>query len=181
MTAPEMPTYKDLLWPTLELLKNNGGSASIQELSEQVTRLLALPDEVSDILHGDGPQTEIGHRLAWARPNLKWVRCLQQGPRRLDDHSGRPGDAFGRGVAGPRPPGAQASLANLEARARGTTTIVLRWEPPACTGGVPVTGYRSEVHDGTVWVILVDATACPPRTRTAGSSLAASGATGCAR
>ena len=76
MTAPEIPTYKDLLWPTLEVLKNNGGSASIQELSEQVTRLLALPDEVSDILHGDGPQTEIGYRLAWARTYLKWVGAV---------------------------------------------------------------------------------------------------------
>ena len=76
MTATEMPTYKDLLWPTLEVLKKNGGSASIKELLEQVTRLLALPDEVSDQLRGEGPQTEVGYRLAWARTNLKWAGAV---------------------------------------------------------------------------------------------------------
>ena len=81
MAAPEMPTYTDLLWPTLEVLKNSGGSASIQELSEQVSRLLALPDEVSDRLHGEGPQTEVGYRLAWARTNLKWAGAVNNTAR----------------------------------------------------------------------------------------------------
>ena len=81
MTAPEMPTYKDLLWPTLKVLENNGGSASIQELSEQVTRLMALPDEVTEVLHGEGPQTEVGYRLAWARTNLKWVGAVDNTAR----------------------------------------------------------------------------------------------------
>ena len=76
MTAPEMPTYKDLLWPTLEVLKNNGGSASIQELLEQVTRLLDLPDEISDVLQGEGPQTKVGYRLAWARTSLKRIGAV---------------------------------------------------------------------------------------------------------
>ena len=81
MTAPEMPTYADLLWPTLKVLKNSGGSASIQELLEHVTRDLALPDDVSDIPHGDGPQTEVGYRLAWARTNLKWVGAVDNTAR----------------------------------------------------------------------------------------------------
>lgn len=77
MTAQEIPTYDDLLWPTLEVLKNSGGSASIQELSEQVPRHLALPDEVADIPHNDGPQTEVDYRLAWARTHLKWVDAIE--------------------------------------------------------------------------------------------------------
>ena len=81
MTAPEMPTYEGLLWPTLEVLKINGGSASIQELSEQVTRLLVLPDEVSDTLHGGGPGTEVDYRLAWARTNLKWLGAVENTAR----------------------------------------------------------------------------------------------------
>ena len=81
MTAPDMPTYEGLLWPTLEVLKKNGGSASIQELSEQVTHLLALPDEVSDVLHGGGPATEVDYRLAWARTNLKWVGAVENTAR----------------------------------------------------------------------------------------------------
>lgn len=77
MTAQEIPTYDDLLWPTLEVLKNSGGSASIQELSEQIPRHLALPDEVADIPHNDGPQTEVDYRLAWARTHLKWVDAIE--------------------------------------------------------------------------------------------------------
>ena len=79
--AKEIPTYRDLLWPTLEVLKNSGGSASIQELSERVTRDLALPDEVSDILHSDGPQTEFDYRLAWTRTYLKWVAAVENTTR----------------------------------------------------------------------------------------------------
>ena len=76
-----MPTDADLLWPTLEVLKNSGGSASIQEFLEHVTRDLALPDDVSDIAHGDGPQTEVDYRLAWARTNLKWVGAVDNTAR----------------------------------------------------------------------------------------------------
>ena len=75
MTA-RIPAYDDLLWPTVEVLKKGGGSASIQELLEHVTRDLALPDDVSDIPHGDGPQTEVAYRLAWARTNLKRVGAI---------------------------------------------------------------------------------------------------------
>lgn len=81
MTALEMPTYADLLWPTLEVLRNRGGSASIQELLDHVTRDLALPDDVSDIPHNDGPQTEVGYRLAWARTHLKWVDAIDNTAR----------------------------------------------------------------------------------------------------
>ena len=31
---PQMPTYEDLLWPTLKALESIGGSASIQELCQ---------------------------------------------------------------------------------------------------------------------------------------------------
>ena len=81
MTAQGIPTYDDLLWPTLEALKDSGGSASIQELLEDVTRDLALPDEVADIAHNDGPQTEVAYRLAWARTHLKWVGAVDNTAR----------------------------------------------------------------------------------------------------
>ena len=81
MTTPRIPTYEDLLWPTMEVLKKNGGSASIQELSEQVTRLLDLTDEISDVPHKDGPQTEVDYRLAWSRTHLKWVEAIENTTR----------------------------------------------------------------------------------------------------
>ena len=45
---------------------------------------------------------------------------------------------------------------NVAARADGTSRIVVTWEAPGYTGGVPVTGYRIEVHDGSAWAVLVE-------------------------
>ena len=81
MTAPKIPTPKDLMWPTLEVLKRNGGSASIQELAEQVPQHLALPDEVVETLLGGGPQTKVEHRLGWARTQLKFVGAVDNTDR----------------------------------------------------------------------------------------------------
>ena len=81
MTKRQLPTYEDLLWPTLKALEDRGGSASIQELSEQVATDLALPDEILDILHEDGPQPEIDYRAAWARTHLKFVGAVENTSR----------------------------------------------------------------------------------------------------
>ena len=69
----QMPTYKDLLWPTLKALKDRGGSASIQELVDQISVHLDLPDQILDVLHNSGPQTKVEYRLAWARTYLKFA------------------------------------------------------------------------------------------------------------
>ena len=39
---PQIPTYEDLLWPTLKALERIGGSASIQELSSQLAIDMSL-------------------------------------------------------------------------------------------------------------------------------------------
>ena len=77
----KVPTRVGLRWPTLEVLKKAGGSASNQEISEHVQRYLALPESVSDILHGDGPQTVVDYRLGWARTDLKEVGLVDNKTR----------------------------------------------------------------------------------------------------
>ena len=77
----KIPTYDDLLWPTLKALEALGGSASIQELLEQLTADLALSDEILDILHDDGPQSEVNYRAAWARTDLKRVSVIDNPSR----------------------------------------------------------------------------------------------------
>lgn len=77
----KVPTRTELRWPTLEVLRKAGGSASNQEISEGITRYLALPDGVTDIVHGDGPQTVVDHRLGWARTDLKLVGVLDNKTR----------------------------------------------------------------------------------------------------
>ena len=77
----QIPTYDNLLWPTLKALESIGGSASIQELSSRVAADMALPDEILDILHKGGPQTEVDYCAAWARTHLKLIGAIDNTAR----------------------------------------------------------------------------------------------------
>ena len=66
-----LPTYRQLLNPTLDALNALGGSASNDEILREVIRAQDLSDEEVDQLHGDGPLTELAYRLNWARTILK--------------------------------------------------------------------------------------------------------------
>ena len=70
-----------MLWPLLEVVKENGGSATIQEIEEGVAERMGLTDEQLGVLHGDGPRTEISYRLAWCRTYLKYVDALENSAR----------------------------------------------------------------------------------------------------
>lgn len=68
----DVPTHDQLLNPTLEALRNLGGSASITELVEQVVEDLRPSQEIVELPHpGRNNQTELEYRLAWARSYLK--------------------------------------------------------------------------------------------------------------
>jgi len=67
-----VPRHDELFSPTLRALRELGGSASINELSEQVIEDLQPPQEVIEQPHpGKVNQTELEYRLAWARTYLK--------------------------------------------------------------------------------------------------------------
>ena len=61
-----------------------GGSASIGETVETVIKCEGLSDAQQAVLHHDGPRTELGYQLAWARTYLKGMGLLtEQFPRGL--------------------------------------------------------------------------------------------------
>jgi len=64
MAPITVPAYSDLLWPTLSAVRTLGGSGSIDEIVEVVLKQEDFSDEQQQVLHGDGPQTEIEYRLA---------------------------------------------------------------------------------------------------------------------
>ena len=66
-----VPSYKDLMNPTLHAIRKAGGSASIGEIAELVIQEQDLSESVTSELHRDGPQTKLEHRLGWARTYLK--------------------------------------------------------------------------------------------------------------
>lgn len=76
MSEPAFPSYSDLHWPTILAVRALGGSASVDEIVEKVVEQERFTEEQQQVLHGDGPQTEIEYRLAWARTYLKGMGLL---------------------------------------------------------------------------------------------------------
>lgn len=62
-----VPSYYDLLWPTLQAVIAIDGSGHLSEINSAVVEREDFSEEQQSVLHGDGPQTEIEYRLAWAR------------------------------------------------------------------------------------------------------------------
>jgi len=72
--------YDDLFNPTLESLHKLGGSASVPEIEEEVSKILNLSDsEVNDIHRGS--VTKLSYRLAWARNYLKRYGAIENSAR----------------------------------------------------------------------------------------------------
>ena len=76
-----VPTYDQLMNPTLVALHALGGSTSIPELVERVIADLRCPREVVEQPHGDRGMTELEYRLAWARTYLKKYGLLDNSSR----------------------------------------------------------------------------------------------------
>src|SRR6516225_7746361 len=76
MAAGDVPPYHELLLPALQAVGELGGSASIGEMAETVIKREGFSDAQQAVLHNDGPETEIGYRLAWARTYLKGMGLL---------------------------------------------------------------------------------------------------------
>jgi restriction system protein len=81
MAVAEVPQYSEMLWPVLQAVAELGGSGSIGEIVETVIRREGFTDDQQAVLHNDGPETEIGYRLAWARTYLKAMGLLTNSAR----------------------------------------------------------------------------------------------------
>ena len=72
--------YDDLFNPTLEALKNLGGSGAITEIEEQVIEILQVSDDEVNEIHREST-TKLSYRLAWARNYLKRFGLLENSTR----------------------------------------------------------------------------------------------------
>ena len=79
--APSVPSYADLLWPTVKALRALGGCGGISEIVEKAVELKGFTEEQQAVPHGDGPQSQIEYRLAWARSYLKGMGLLDNSAR----------------------------------------------------------------------------------------------------
>jgi restriction system protein len=78
---PDVPTVDELYIPTLEALKNLGGSANIIELNEKVYEIMQLSDSVLNVPHEDDARTKVEYRLAWVRTRLKLAGYISNSER----------------------------------------------------------------------------------------------------
>lgn len=76
-----VPTFSQLLWPTLLALKATGGSASNDELLEKVTEEMSVPADVASLIHTDNRQTKLSYNLAWAKTYLKKMGAITNSQR----------------------------------------------------------------------------------------------------
>ena len=72
--------HDDLFNPVLSALHKLGGSGSIEEIEEQVAKILDLTDEQVNEIHR-GSISKLTYRLAWARNYLKRYGLLENSSR----------------------------------------------------------------------------------------------------
>lgn len=79
----KMPTFDQLMLPTLNALENLGGSGSIEEIANAVIQALSLPENITSQAHNPekSSQTEVEYRLAWARTYLKKYGLIDNSER----------------------------------------------------------------------------------------------------
>lgn len=80
-TGVTVPQYSKFHWPIICALKEMGGSASIAEMVDRVATDMKLSDDVLSVPHGDGSQSEVEYRIAWARTYLKKVGAIDNSER----------------------------------------------------------------------------------------------------
>jgi restriction system protein len=77
-----VPTFDELLVPTVKALQELGGSGSIEEINNKVYVIAEISDDTLQIPHGEGGTvSEVDYRLAWSRTYLKKFGLLENSSR----------------------------------------------------------------------------------------------------
>jgi restriction system protein len=77
-----LPTFDELLVPTVKAIIDLGGSGTIEEINSKVYETANLSDDILLIPHGDkGTTNEVDYRIAWSRTYLKKFGLLENSAR----------------------------------------------------------------------------------------------------
>ena len=77
-----MPSYDELIIPTVDALIKLGGSGTVEEINNKVYEITGLPEDILQMPHGeDGTINEVEYRLAWSRTYLKKFGLLENSAR----------------------------------------------------------------------------------------------------
>jgi restriction system protein len=83
MNKANIPTYDAMMNPVLQVMKDLGGSGTIEEINSKVAEVMGLSDEHLEVIHDSsrGGQTEFEYRVAWTRTYLKRYGLLENSGR----------------------------------------------------------------------------------------------------
>lgn len=77
-----LPSYDDLIIPSLKALVALGGSGGIDEINQKVYEIANISDDILNIPHKDEDgRSEIDYRLAWSRTYLKKFGLIENSSR----------------------------------------------------------------------------------------------------
>lgn len=78
----DLPSFDQLMIPTIKALQELGGSGSVEEINSKVYEIAKISDNVLQIPHGsEGTTIEVDYRLAWSRTYLKKFGLLENSSR----------------------------------------------------------------------------------------------------
>lgn len=81
-TNNALPSFDELMIPTVKAIQELGGSGSIDEINAKVYAIAEISDEILQIPHGEkGSMSEIQYRLTWTRNYLKNFGLLENSSR----------------------------------------------------------------------------------------------------
>ncbi len=81
-TNNDLPSFDQLIVPTVKAIQELGGSGSIEEINSKAYVIAEISDEILQISHGeDGTVSEVDYRLAWSRTYLKKFGLLENSSR----------------------------------------------------------------------------------------------------
>ncbi len=87
MAEVEVPTYRDLMYPTLVALRELGGSASNSEIEETVPAVAGLTQQQMAVEFPAGTSHEgkskVLYQLSWSRTYLRAIGALENSERRV--------------------------------------------------------------------------------------------------
>lgn len=76
-----IPSYDELIVPTVIALKQLGGSGTVEEINSKIYEIANLSDEILEIPHGEDGRSEVDYRLAWSKTYLKKFGLLENSSR----------------------------------------------------------------------------------------------------
>lgn len=77
----QIPSAFSFAWDTVQVLRDLGGSGSIEEINEAVVKLRGLSEEQQALPHPVGSRSEVEYRLAWARTLTKDLGLITNSQR----------------------------------------------------------------------------------------------------